>query len=202
VTTIAYQHHCNSTMPLKRYTFIFLIFLLISEAYAEFIMVNETSDRRVKISLSIFPRVVAVDTQFIGKLTDAGRVRLVFVYDQERSRAEELKVRFLEKSKSVAGKPIDVLLSSVKEISQDQAAGATAYFLTERMSNINLYILIKKAVETSRILFSPFSGDVEKGVTAGIAVSSRVKPYFNLNTLRKSSIDINALLMKLSQQYE
>jgi hypothetical protein len=51
-------------------------------------------------------------------------------------------------------------------------------------------------------MFSPFVGDVERGATAGIAITSRVKPFFNVKTLKRADIDINPILMKLSKRYE
>jgi hypothetical protein len=62
--------------------------------------------------------------------------------------------------------------------------------------------IVKIAEENSCIVFSPFTGDVERGVVVGISVTNRVKPYFNIRALERSKIVINALLMKMSKRYE
>lgn len=189
-------------MPVRLLCIAVMWLLIISVSWAGFLPASETNDRRINISLSIFPRVVAVDNDFRAKLTSDHKAKIIFVYDKDRDKATELKLGFLEKSKSVAGMELEVILASAEEVITNGISEPTAFFLTEQMSNIQLYGLVKYAINKQRILFSPFVGDVERGATAGIAVTSRVKPYFNINTLHKSEIEINALLMKLSKRYE
>lgn len=202
ITSVAPKREGFSGMPIRAFCSVMLWFVLVNIAWGEFMQVSETNDRRINISLSIFPRVVAVDNDFRAKLTSEHKAKIIFVYDKDRDKAAELRQIFLEKSKSVAGMELEVVLSSVDEVVEIGAIEPTAFFLTEQMSNIQLYGLVKYAINKKRILFSPFVGDVERGATAGIAVTSRVKPYFNINTLQKSEIEINALLMKLSKRYE
>lgn len=197
-----YEASGGLTAPAKVLCFALLWCVFASAAWGGFLRTSETNDRRISISLSIFPRVVAVDNDFRAKLTRDRKAKIIFVYDKDSDKAAELKEGFLEKSKSVAGMELEVVLASADEIIADGVEEPTAFFLTEQLSNIQLYGLVKYATLKQRILFSPFVGDVERGATAGIAVSSRVKPYFNLNTLHKSEIEINALLMKLSKRYE
>ena len=202
MNTIVLQNDKNSLALLKALLFTMLLLSLTSISWGEFLRVNQTSDRRVKISLSIFPRVVAVDYAFKDKLTSKGEARMVIVYNKDRQKAAETGADFIAKGQSVAGKAMDVVLMSADEVIKSGVDEATAFFLAERVSNLQLYGLIKYAVKRKRILFSPFKGDVERGATAGIAVTSRVKPYFNMATLNNSNIKINDMLMKLSKQYD
>ena len=78
----------------------------------------------------------------------------------------------------------------------------TAIFLTERLNENLFKDVLAFSEKNNRIVFSPFTGDVERGATVGISVTNRVKPYFNLSTLKKSDIVINALLIKMSKRYE
>ena len=64
-----------------------VLLVLIPVGYA-----NESTDRRVQISLPLFPRIVAVDSKFQNKLTGGNKVRLVFVYDRDKAKAKELAV--------------------------------------------------------------------------------------------------------------
>lgn len=176
--------------------------LLVGFSWAGDLMASETSERRVKISLSIFPRVIAVDNHFREKLTEDKKAHLVFVYDKDRAKSEDLREQFLQKNNSVAGMKLEVESVNVKDLLVTGMRSPTALFVTERLSDDELSKLVAYAISKHIILFSPFAGDVERGATAGIAVTSRVKPYFNMNTLKQSVIEINALLMKLSKRYE
>lgn len=172
-----------------------LVFVTISGA-------SEISERRVQISLSIFPRVVAVDSDFRKKLTEDRKVRLVFVYVKNQRRAKELVAITKEKTATVAGMTLDAVPASLRSLVKDTGIVPTALFVSEPLSNADFESISSYAERNGLILFSPFTGDVERGATAGIAVSSRVRPYFNIGMLQRSGININAMLMNISKHYE
>lgn len=164
---------------------------------------DEEDQRRVDISLSIFPRIVAVDNHFREKLVDKNKVRLVFLYVENKKRAENLAERMEQENKNIGGMGVMVSalsISSATKIKDKQSP--TAIFISERLSDEDLKAVMAYAETENRLVFSPFSGDVERGATVGISVTNRVKPYFNLLSLKKSRVDINALLMKMSKIYE
>ena len=164
---------------------------------------DEGEKRRVDISLTIFPRIVAVDNNFRSKLSPENKVQLVFLYVDEKDRAASLSKSLKIKNKNIGGMSVDVKEVSVDELlNMGKGSVSTAIFLSERLSDDDLKKIITFSEERSRIVFSPFTGDVERGVTVGISVTNRVRPYFNLSTLKSSGIAINALLMKMSKRYE
>lgn len=180
-----------------------LLSLLLTVSVAGVGFADEQEKRRVDISLSIFPRIVAVDNQFRNKLNKDQQVRLLFVYERDEEYASELAQRMIADNRGIGGMRV------VVDVAQVDAAYAaegqlppTAIFLTERFSNDHLARVMTYAEEHQRLVFSPFSGDVERGVTVGISVTNRVKPYFNLPILQRTKVDINALLMKMSKRYE
>lgn len=166
------------------------------------VVAGETDQRRVEISLSIFPRIVAVDNDFRDKLGPERTARLLFVYDGDRANAENLAETLLEKSGNIGGMRVVVEVADIKQPLPVGDELPTALFLTERLSPAQLGVVMRFARETQRLVFSPFSGDVERGVTVGISVTSRVKPYFNIAALHETKVDINAILMKVSARYE
>lgn len=175
------------------------ILMLIFAASA---FTGETDQRRVEISLSIFPRIVAVDNDFRSKLGAERTASLLFVYDADRVNAEALVADLLAKTDNIGGMHVVAKSADVKQPLPTGSAVPTAIFLTERLSPDKLEVVMRYARETHRLVFSPYSGDVERGVTVGISVTSRVKPYFNMASLRDTQIDINAILMKVSARYE
>ncbi|WP_455218341.1 hypothetical protein [Kaarinaea lacus] len=164
---------------------------------------DEEEKRRVDISLSIFPRIVAVDNDFRDKLVTDSKVHLLFLYSVNEGRALDLASRIKKTGKNIGGMSVTSLASSISDaLNAEGKEKPTAIFLTERLSNEDLEKVMSYAESENRLVFSPFSGDVERGATVGISVTNRVKPYFNLATLKRSNIVINALLMKMSKRYE
>lgn len=180
-----------------------VLFVVMTAMAGNLGYVDEGEKRRVDISLTIFPRIVAVDNNFRSKLNSENKVQLVFLYVDEKNRAVALSKSLKKKNKNIGGMEV-----SVREVSVDELLGAgedeisTAIFISERLSDDDLKKVITFSQKRGRILFSPFVGDVERGVTVGISVTNRVKPYFNLATLKSSGVVINALLMKMSKRYE
>ena len=180
-----------------------LLMFVISTVTGSSGFADEEEKRRVDISLSIFPRVVAVDNNFRNKLVDGNNVQLVFLYSVNESRAIDLAARLNENVKSIGGMKVVASSKNINNLLNSQEeAKPTAIFLSERLADEELLKIMSYAQTEKRLVFSPFSGDVERGATVGISVTNRVKPYFNLKTLRVSEIVINALLMKMSKRYE
>jgi len=163
---------------------------------------GEADRHRVDISLSIFPRIVAVDNEFRDKLGPGRTARLLFVFDGDRVNAQSLAEQLLAKSANIGGLPVVTAIADIKQPLPTGDELPTAIFLAEGLEPAQLEVVMRYARDHHRLVFSPFTGDVERGVTVGISVTSRVKPYFNIAALRETQVDINAILMKVSARYE
>jgi hypothetical protein len=163
---------------------------------------NEATERRVQISLPLFPRIVAVDNKFREKLTVDNKARLVFVYDRDKSKANELAKTVGMANKNIVDVKVDTvsvpLIDQLKENSQTP----TAIFIAEPLGEADFRQLVLYSINRGIIVFSPYSGDVERGATVGLAITSRVFPYFNTNTLEASGVEINPILLDMSKRYE
>ena len=165
------------------------------------VFADETERRRIDISLTLFPRIIAVDNHFREKLIDGNKAKLVFIYDRDREYVEGLVNRLLEDRDNIGGMGVLAEVASIDElIAYDEPP--TAVFLAERLNDDLLEQVMSVASRNNRLVYSPFSGDVERGVTVGVSVTHRIKPFFNMAVLRESKIVINALLMKVSKRYE
>lgn len=187
----------------SRYAAVLIIFIAMGVAADNADFADEEEKRRVDISLTIFPRIVAVDNNFRSKLNSERKVNLVFVYFGGKDRARSLVESLERKNKNIGGMGVVARAMSVNELlGENKKYDVTAIFLSERLNEKLFKDVLEFAEKKNRIVFSPFTGDVERGATVGISVTNRVKPYFNLSTLKKSNIVINALLMKMSKRYE
>lgn len=192
----------NYDKPSPAWWLLCLVLLLTLFATSP-VAADEKERRRVDISLSIFPRIVAVDNHFRDKLGEDKTVRLFFLYDKDRENAEDLAQRMNKSGQGIGGR--EVLAEAVSVDKAVLAAGdelPMAIFVTEHLGDARLLRAMLFAEKYNRLVFSPFTGDVERGVTVGISVTNRVKPYFNMHALQRSKIAINALLMKMSRRYE
>ena len=163
---------------------------------------NDVTDRRIQISLPIFPRIVAVDDAFKHKLLSKDKVLFVFIYVSNKDKAEQLAETLKQKLTNVAGLEFTAQAVSVQDQLAATAVVPTALYVTEHFPQKTFVAVLEYSTKHQRILFSPFAGDVERGATAGIAITSRVKPFFNITTLKRADIHINPVLMNLSKRYE
>ncbi|WP_455211303.1 hypothetical protein [Kaarinaea lacus] len=163
---------------------------------------NDATDRRIQISLPIFPRIVAVDEDFRKKLSNKDKVLLVFIYQSDKDKAKSLAESLRAKLSNIVGLDFIAHAVSVRDQLEASAEVPTALFVAERFSKQTFELVLEYSIKQQRILFSPFAGDVERGAAAGISITSRVNPYFNIKTLQRAAIEINPVLMKLSKRYE
>jgi hypothetical protein len=173
------------------------LLFLISDAIA-----SEVNERRIEIGLSLFPRVLAVDMQFHNKLNDDKKARLAFVYVHDKDKATLLAKMLASKNSIIANVPVRAVAVSVDELKEKSSQRFTGMFVVEKLSTGNVEQAIQYSVKNSVILFSPFSGDVERGVSIGLLITSRVWPYLNNKTIKNAGIQLNELLVKISKQYE
>ena len=163
---------------------------------------GEVEDRRINISLSIFPKVVAVDKDLEDKLTDDDKIKFLLIYDKDWEKANTLSTRLLKKITNLRGKHIEVVVKQARDVSLIFPEKAAAIFLTERLNSVQFDKIVRAGISEHITVFSPYAGDVERGATVGLAIGNRIKPYFNLNTLKASKLNINQRLLKISKRYE
>lgn len=163
---------------------------------------DELEARRIKTSLAIFPRIVAVDEDIDSKLDADKRVQLAVAYSNDSLTAQNQASVLTLSVQNIGGRPLAVRALSVSSLFKEDTGAVSGLFIAEKLEDGELERVLSFARERHIIVFSPFSGDVERGVTAGIAVGSQVKPYFNLSALARSGVVVNPTLLRISKHYE
>ena len=195
--------YLNTIMDIRRLLkFLMLGGVLLCGLLQSILYASETTDRRLKISLPLFPRIVAVDNEFHKKLTEVNKARLVFVYDRNKIKAQELAKEVGSANRNIVDIEVDSLSLSLKEQLSGSALIPTAIFVSEPLGGQDFNKLVKYGINKGIIIFSPYSGDVERGATVGLSITSRVFPYFNNKTLDESGVEINPILLNMSKRYE
>lgn len=156
-------------------------------------------EQRLNIGLGLFPRIVAVDQKLAEKLEN-GRVRVTLVSEGDRTLAFRLSKKLKRKTPTLAGHPLTVELAEPDTL----LAGPppTAVFLAGPLSETRFQRLAEYLTRHRRLLFSAIPGDVERGAMAGISVTSRVLPYFNIPALEAAGIHIDPRVLAISKRHE
>ncbi|MDX8395521.1 MAG: hypothetical protein R8K22_03810 [Mariprofundaceae bacterium] len=184
---------------MKRILVILLCMLLIPMGWAG---AAEHEDRRVQIGLNLFPNIISVDQNILSKQTKDGKIRLLLVYENDPHAAEYLAEELKQKVKTI--RKIDVQLDIVDSefIRHGKYADAAGVFIVEELSQGRFLKILSFSIRNHIILFSPFSGDVERGATIGLSISSKILPYYNASTLKKSEISFHPVFLKVAKRYE
>jgi len=162
---------------------------------------------RIRIGLKLFRTILAADTQIKQKKTPDGILELALVYKNNQSDADLYSKKLLNLGKGKnQGKikkiPIKISTLSIEQLQQLTNFKPAGIYLVEDIDNDRLQQLVNYGIKHQIIVYSPFAGAVEQGVTAGLIIDARVKPYINSQTLQTSQVKLKSFFLKVSKQYE
>ena len=154
---------------------------------------------RVKAGLDLFPSLLTADLDIEEKKGDDGFLTLLLIYTDDRAQAVEM-ARVLNSLKKIRKIPIRVEITNDLSMHSFKDSPPAGIFITQPLGD-KLSDVVFYAVNNHIVLFSPFKGDVEKGVLGGIHISDRVLPYINLSSMKSSGIHIKQFFMRVSVPY-
>ncbi|MCJ8268092.1 MAG: hypothetical protein MJK04_01695 [Psychrosphaera sp.] len=164
-------------------------------------MADSFTDRRASVGIKLFRSMLVSNTTYLNKVTHSGElhVKLIFIVSDRKARA--LAASLGPDFQVLKGKPVVLEVVSLNEYlkSKETILGA---FIVQKMNGANLKAVIDKSILDQTLLFSPFEGDVEKGVLGGISVESKVRPFINIDTLKKSKITLKDFYLRVSKKHE
>jgi len=168
---------------------------------------DSQSDRRARAGIKLFRAMLAADLDISKKVGEGGSLTLLIVYNSDSHAADEFALDMKKAGKSgkpalIRKLPVGVKISDSASIDKNLNAFYAGIFVAEPLKAETLQQLIDYSINKKIILYSPFEGDVEKGVLGGISVEAKVQPYVNKNTIEKSGIRIKPFFMKVSKSYE
>ncbi len=156
--------------------------------------------RRAWVGIDLFPSLLAADAGIAEKAGPDGTLLLLLVYVNDRGAAENM-ARHLARVRSVRGIPIRVEVTRDATLETHRDAPLAGVFLTQAL-NGSLDALVDHARKRGIVSFSPFRGDVERGVLGGMVVSDRILPLVNLETARLSGIRLKPFFLRVAERYE
>lgn len=155
---------------------------------------------RVWAGLDLFPSVLAADQDIREKAGPDGTLLLLLLCRDNCPQAEEM-ARDLAEIKAIRDIPVTVKTAVPSELARHAGNPPAGIFLTRRFPD-QLADIQAFARGHHRILFSPFAGDLEKGVCAGIAISDRILPQVNLSALKASEIRLKSFFLRIAKAHE
>lgn len=167
---------------------------------------SDPVEQRVQIGLRLFRTLIAADQDLESKINPQGQLELALFYWNNRQQAQALAEALHESGHGdeqgkIKNFPLQIVLVNIDTLGELQQVPAAIYLVQPLPKSI-LETVIQYGIDHHRIVFSPFEGQVEQGVLAGLAIEVRVMPYINRATLTRSSIRLKDLLLKVARIHE
>ncbi len=156
--------------------------------------------QRITVGLNLFPNILSIAQG--GQLTAPREegYRLRILYQHDRKGAELLAERLRQLSRKINRSGVEVeVVAMIRLFDSPPGSGL---FLSERLDEDLLLRLVERANHSGELLFSPFEGDVERGVMVGLDIRSKIVPYLNLRSLRTAGLELNPKLVRMSRTVE
>lgn len=186
----------------ERFLFLQLILAALLFSLPSFSLIADTfSDHRALVGLKLFRTLVGADLKAHTKLDEQGRLPISLLYVSDDRDAKEYLQSLSQTFLKVGDIPVHVDLLALDDLASLKNRTAAIY-VSQPLNTDELKRLVDYSVQHHIIVFSPFEGDVERGVLAGLSVEATVRPLINLNTLQDSQLSIKSFYLKVAKHYE
>lgn len=180
----------------------FCLLLVLTFADGHALVADTYSDRRVTVGLSLFRALLVADQDAEARVDAAGTLPVLVLYAEDKLQADGYAETLQQELATIREHPTRVdSIAFEAYLARDEQA-PLAIFIAERLTGSELESLVQSAIAGGVILFSPFEGDVEKGVLAGLSVQASVRPYINLKVLNETGVSIKPFYLRVARTYE
>lgn len=164
---------------------------------------DDFTERRITAGAKIFRALLAADVDIIHKTGNLGELRLGLLYIDDTGNAEKAAATLMNRDDPrIRQMKIRIEIMPFAELIAGRKGPLAGVFLTQRLNAEQLQTLTAFANAQRLVVFSPFEGDVERGVQSGIAVEARVRPYLNTSALHAAGVQLKSFFLKVAKAYE
>ena len=164
---------------------------------------DDFMDRRITAGAKIFRALLAADIDIARKTGSDGSLRLCLLYKEDTRNAKIAGETLLNRDDTRIRKiEVRVEVVAFPACIKEQPRPIAGIYLTQTLSADQLELLLEYSTKQKIVIFSPFEGDVERGVHSGIAVEARVRPYLNMKALQAVGIRLKPFILRVAKQYE
>ncbi len=191
---------------------IFLRILLVWFSLLCMANAGEMLDARINIGLKLFRALLAADLNIKTKVNSEGKMPLLLIYKDNSTKGKKFSKELLSLGQKngqaqIKNIPINVSYLSYQEFLSQQHnlqehSPPAGIFLLDKFSSDELQLISAYGIKYHLIIYSPFDGDIENDITAGLSIGVRVRPIVNLKILKTSEIQIKSFFLKVAKKYE
>jgi len=159
----------------------------------------DTVPTRLQIGINLLPAVIAANN---GLATiDASKKIQIYLLYRDNSHQVELLRQSLGRIGKIRKHHIDIQVIKLEDMLELDPEPFSTLFIGEAL-DARLPDLIRFSQEQRALLFSPFKGDVKRGVATGFRVTNRVLPLINMESLKLSKIQLKAFFLRIAVKHE
>jgi hypothetical protein len=189
------QHNCLNVFALTIASLL-LPLLAITNATAQ---AQDTISPRLQIGINLLPAIIAANKSVINSEPDA-ELSIYLVYKVNRYLAEQLQTRLAQRG-SIRERRLEIAAVQLGDLLTRKLPPNSTIFIVEP-GDARLERLIEFASQQRALLFSPYQGDVELGVNAGFKVTDKVLPLVNIDSLKRSKIQLKAFFLRIAVKHD
>lgn len=176
------------------------LLVLVASPWLGAVAADEHDARRVTVGVNLFPAVLAADKDIGDKRSSKGLLVLLLVHRDDPALVERLAAVLRDKG-AIRGIPLSVKIVEVDALLDHPRDGVAGVFVAQRLG-ADMATVLDYCRRHHVLSFSPFEGDVERGVAAGIAVSDRVLPYVNVAAMDAAGLRIKPFFLRIAERYD
>jgi hypothetical protein len=163
-------------------------------------------DGRAAMGARLYRAMLDADLELSRKTQPDGRLLVVFVHRGDPVGAARLASEFTTAGKggkalAIAGLPLAIELTNDVTLAAYSTRPIAGVFLADSFDGKALRYLVDFGIARRVIVYSPFEGDVERGVLGGLSIEAQVKLSINERTLNASAVTLKPLFLKSCKVY-
>ncbi len=179
-----------------------LLLLFLLTAMATTASPDDFTNRRIQVGVRLFRAMLAADLDLAAKRNAQGHLTLAVVYSTHLDSATSIQKTIRERSSTgVRNFPVIIEKQPLADLLKRKVPPA-GIFIANALEKSELLALVRYGIQHGVVVYSPFQGDVERGVVGGLSVEARVRPYVNVATLQQAQLRIKSFFLKVSKRYE
>lgn len=176
--------------------------LVLTFADGPALVADTYSERRASVGLNLFRALLVADQKAEAKADETGELPVYVLYAEGRIQADGYADTLRLELGRIREHRTRIESVSFNDYLSRNKASPLGVFISQRLTGDELERLVRRSIEQGVILFSPFEGDVEKGVLAGLSVQAAVRPYINLRVLKETGVAIKPFYLRVARTYE
>lgn len=181
-----------------RYAVLILILAVISVSH---VYAQNRLSARVEIGINLLPSVIAANKRLSFNDDDKKKPISIYLVYSENKKLADLAKKKLDRIKNIRGHKVEINPMPVQQLLQLNVDEYTTVMIVEPLDE-DRDKLILFSQEKQIILFSPFKGDVRKGVMAGFEVTNKVLPAINDHALQAANIHLKAFFLRIAVSHD